>query len=119
MNEFFEILAPMWEGVATLSLGTVGLLGLSVARYFKKGVFVTNLWTKGESKAVSVFGKDTVKDFLVIAKDIKIKDVKSEMVRFADKQMKIEKMLIFIIKTNLANGVYEDTDLEEEANNLL
>ena len=117
--DIFEILGGVWQGATTLSVSAVAFSIYSVASYFKKGRFVLGLWKKGETQAISIFGKDTVKDFLAEAKNIKVKDVKQELVKFAEKQCKIEKMLELVIKTNIANGVYEDTDLEEEANSLI
>ena len=119
MNEILEILGGVWQGVATLSLGTAGLIILSVAGYFKKGKFVLDLFGKGEAQATAIFGEENVAAFKLYAKDIKVNEVKGEFKAFIDKQLKIENMLAFIIKTNIANGLYEDTDLEEEANELV
>lgn len=120
MMEILDLFGDVWQGVATLSLGTIGLIGLSVASYFKKGKFVLNLFDEGKTSVSKIFGEDNVNAFLLEAKNIKVGDVKKELIAFADKQLRIEKMLELILKTNLLNGVYEDTEeLRQEVESLL
>ena len=118
MDVIMQYLGQFAAGITTLSLGSVAIIGFSVAKYFKKGAFVKTLFNTGQDKAIKVFGEDNVTQALEYAKDIKLKDVKAEAVMLKEKLFKMENKLDTLLKIFASTGALTE-DLQNEVESLL
>jgi len=120
MNIILDMLGNSWEWITSLSLGTITLITISTAKYFKKDKFLAKMLGVGYVKTSNAVGKENFDAFINIAKDVKVNEIPQKLNEFVEKQVKIENMLALIIKMNLENGVLDDNiSLKEEAEELL
>jgi len=117
MKELFLEYGHIINGV---SLGTLGLMALSIMRFFKKDKYVSPFMVGAVSKANKFFGEKNVAAFLLEAKSVSIKDLPKEVKNFADKFIRVESMLEIILKNQLALGVYDNNpELKETVEKLI
>lgn len=105
MKELFLEYGYLIEG---LSLGTVALVVLSIAKFIKKDKWINPFLGQVRDKANKIFKKDNVDAFLLQAKDVKLTEIPAQVKLFMEKQVRVEKMLEVLLENQLTLGVYDN-----------
>ena len=117
MQEFFGEYVNIIGGI---SIGTITLIFWRILTFFKKDKYLLPFVNIAKAKANELFGKVNVAAFLDIAKGLKVNELESAAKNYADRFLKVEKLLELLMKNQIALGIYDDDpEVKEEIENLL